>query len=319
MFCGVNMCSFGIICACGQRVTFQGSLAIMKKTQQAARSAISVLALSIALGAAPGLDFSLMTGSAMAREAEASDGHDGGRGSAGGHGEDEGSDHGGEEGDEGADHGGGHSGGRGGSDRGGDHGSGAGGQGGPTGGFGNRPESAGGDGDSSEARGQRAGQGQDGAGRPVWAREGIPAVELGRLSVVRSPDQVLDRAFNEALAGFSAEMAAFYNLTLDQMIERLSLDWDNVQFIDSPLQNLALLRDALGGASVLNSLPAVSNDTATLMAAFLGTASDKTLPITADTVIAVTTILGTPVTGAAASTLAERADAIRVAILAGHG
>jgi len=38
-----------------------------------------------------------------------------------------------------------------------------------------------------------------GGGKPFWAQEGIPELELGRLSVVRSPDQVLQRAFVEAL------------------------------------------------------------------------------------------------------------------------
>ena len=31
-------------------------------------------------------------------------------------------------------------------------------------------------------------------GRPVWAKEGIPAVELGRLSVARAPAHVIDKA-----------------------------------------------------------------------------------------------------------------------------
>ena len=52
---------------------------------------------------------------------------------------------------------------------------------------------------------------------------------------------------------------------------------------------------------------------------FLGTASDKTVPISSDTVVAVTTILGTPITGSEAEELAEDAEEIRIAILAGHG
>jgi hypothetical protein len=55
------------------------------------------------------------------------------------------------------------------------------------------------------------------------------------------------------------------------------------------------------------------------MAAFLGVASDKAIPITADTVTAVTTILGAPMTGAAAAALAADAEAIRVAVQTGHG
>ena len=89
-------------------------------------------------------------------------------------------------------------------------------------------------------------------------------------------------------------------------------------FIDSPLQNLALLGDLLEGGSALGDAGVATDDTL-LAAMLLGAASDKTIPVTTDTVIAVTTILGTPVTGSDAIELAELAEAIRVAILAGHG
>jgi len=55
------------------------------------------------------------------------------------------------------------------------------------------------------------------------------------------------------------------------------------------------------------------------MAVFLGVASDKTVPITTETVIAVTTILGYPITGDDAEDLAKDAEAVRIAVLAGHG
>lgn len=164
------------------------------------------------------------------------------------------------------------------------------------------------------------GQGQPGAGgRPVWAREGIPEVELGRLNVIRAPDHVLQRAYDEALASLTPEMAEFYSMNLDEMIAALSTDFENTSYIDSPLQNLALLEDALDGSSVLTSTGEISNSTSNLMAAFLGVASDKTIPITADTVTAVTTILGSPISGSTASALAADADSIRRAVLAGHG
>lgn len=114
-------------------------------------------------------------------------------------------------------------------------------------------------------------------------------------------------------------MAGFYSLSLDEMIVELSTNWDNVSILDSPLQNLALFQDALDGTSVLTSTGEIVNSTDTLMAAFLGVASDKTVPITADTVTAVTMILGAPVSGAAAAALAADAEAVRVAVLAGHG
>lgn len=169
----------------------------------------------------------------------------------------------------------------------------------------------------SEGKGPQAGSpAGSGGGKPPWAQEGIPEVELGRLSVARSPDQVLDRALAEALATFTDDMKAFYELPLDAMIEQLSLNWDNLTIYDSPLQNLALMDDILADGST--QLP-VSNSNETLLAVFLGVASDKTIPVSTETVIAVTTILGYPMDADAAATLAADAEAIRIAVLAGHG
>lgn len=174
-------------------------------------------------------------------------------------------------------------------------------------------------GNSDAGGGGKRGAGASGTAgtRPVWAKEGIPEVELGRLNVARSPDQVLSRAYAEAMAmaTITPEIVDFYKLTQAQMISQLSLHWDDVLFYDSPLQNLAMLKETLNGTQVLGGI----NSADTLMAAFLGTASDKTIPISVNTVIAITTILGTPVSGAAASKLAKEAEAIRIAILAGHG
>ncbi len=173
----------------------------------------------------------------------------------------------------------------------------------------------------SDGKGPQAGgpsTSGSGGGKPVWAQEGIPEVELGRLSVARSPDQVLQRAYDEALATLTPEMVSFYSLSLDEMIFEMSTNWDNITIIDSPLQNLSLFKDALDGTSALSTL-GVTNTTDTLLAAFLGVASDKTVPISSDTVFAVSTILGTPITGAAADALAAEAEAIRIAVLAGHG
>lgn len=115
-------------------------------------------------------------------------------------------------------------------------------------------------------------------------------------------------------------MEAFYSLPFDNadttILSELSLNWDNLTIYDSPLQNLALMEDILEDGD--SQLP-VNNDADILMAVFLGVASDKTLPITSDTVIAVTTILGYPITGQDAADLAEDAEAVRIAVLAGHG
>jgi hypothetical protein len=186
-------------------------------------------------------------------------------------------------------------------------------------GAGGQGQGQGGPGEDSEGKGPKAGSaGSNGGGKPIWAQEGIPEVELGRLNVARSPDQVLNRALAEAISGLTPEMISYYNLGLDDAIVALSLEWDETSFIDSPLQNLALLKDLLDGTSVLTDA-GVTTDVSTLAAMLLGAASDKTVPISVDTVIAVTTILGTPVTGASAAQLAAEAEAIRVAVLAGHG
>jgi len=153
-------------------------------------------------------------------------------------------------------------------------------------------------------------------GKPIWAQEGIPEVELGRLNVARSPDRVLDRAYAEAMATLDSDMTSFYSQPYSSIVSDLTEKFREVSYIDSPLQNLSMLRASLDGTL---AMPGVSNDPATLRAVFLGVASDKTVPISTDTVVAITAILGTPVGGAEAAALAARAEAVRVAILAGHG
>ena len=209
-----------------------------------------------------------------------------------------------------------------------DHGAGKGGKGksGTSGGGheGSGSESAsdrGGRNGDNGSGGKKSGQSNAQKGqRPPWAQEGIPEVELGRLNVARAPRHVLDRAYDEALASFTADMATYYNLSLGEAIDALSSDFDNLNFIDSPLQNLALLRDIMGnGGSVLNSLDEVQNSDATLAAVFLGTASDKTVPVTPETAYAVGIILGFEMSPAQATALATDAEKVRVAILQGHG
>jgi hypothetical protein len=178
---------------------------------------------------------------------------------------------------------------------------------------------------SSDSKGPQAGGPADtgsSGGKPVWAQEGIPEVELGRLSVARSPDQVLDRAYDEALATMTPEMIDFYNIADEDgwvaLLDTISNEWDTISFIDSPLQNLALMEEALDGTSALSSV-GVTTDNDMLLAIFLGVASDKSVPISIDTVVAVTTILGDPITGDDAASIAKAAEEVRIAVLAGHG
>lgn len=224
-----------------------------------------------------------------------SDGRGGGRGGqSGGHdaGDDSGHDH----DDSGADHEGGKKGG-------GKHGA-AGGQG----------------------RGHDSARGGDhsvvtrifGGGRPVWAQEGIPEVELGRLNVGRAPGHVLARAELEALSGYTTEMAALYNLSAEEAAALLQTSFRELDRFDSPLQNLALYKDVLTFGR--SQLPGIDNDPLELAAIFLGSASDKNLAISEDTVIAINRILGlVELNEQDGASLAAKAETVRAAILVGHG
>ena len=120
------------------------------------------------------------------------------------------------------------------------------------------------------------------------------------------------------MSSFNEEVASFYRLDLASMEKELASNWDSIRIIDSPLQNLALLRDALDGTSVLRQV-GITTDNDTLLAVFLGTASDKTIPVTPDAALAVSVILGQPLSPSEAAALADMAERIRIAILTGHG
>ena len=138
--------------------------------------------------------------------------------------------------------------------------------------------------------------------------------------MARSPDRVLDRAYLEALSNFTSDKVAFYNMSIDEAAAVLRTDFRNVSMLDSPLQNLSLLRDILeNGNSVLNSLDQVQNDNLTLAAIFLGTASDKSIEIIPETAYALSVILGYELSEGQARALASDAEIIRAAIYEGHG
>ena len=154
--------------------------------------------------------------------------------------------------------------------------------------------------------------------RPVWAREGIPAVELGRLNVGRAPGHVLARAEAEALSEYTVAMAELYNLSAEQAAALLQTGYDSVARIDSPLQNLALYKDVMTFGR--SQLPGLDNDRLELAAIFLGSAADKNVPISEDTVTAINRILGlVEPSPAERAELAIKADAVRAAIYSGHG
>jgi len=180
----------------------------------------------------------------------------------------------------------------------------------------------------SDAKGPKYGGGENAnkpgsgtqGGKPVWAQEGIPEVELGRLSVVRAPAHVIDKAEAEAIANFNpTASAALYSMTAEAFAAYVLANYATVVRIDSPLENLGLYKEYL--ADLQTALPGVTPASKLDLAAiFLGSASDKTIAVSNDTVIAVTKILGLPAfTEAEIAALAAKADTVRLAIAEAHG
>ncbi len=211
------------------------------------------------------------------------------------------------------------------------------GQGGSTG------TESGEEGTSSDKKGPRFGggtstrkpEGGTTGGRPVWAKEGIPAVELGRLSVARAPASVLGHALTETLSNWTTTgtttmtlvidgvtktitVAQLYSYPASKFAEIVATNYALIVRVDSPLENLALLQNyaTTGVVPLTGVLPATKTD---LMGVFLGSASDKTIPISTDTVIAMNTILGLNLTPTEIASVAVAAEEVRVAILSGHG
>ncbi|MUT73009.1 hypothetical protein [Stutzerimonas frequens] len=106
-------------------------------------------------------------------------------------------------------------------------------------------------------------------------------VELGRLSVGRSPSKVLDHSLDEALSKLTAEGVV---IAIDSS-GRLTVDGTT---IDSPLENLALYETYMTTGTIPGvTLPAGFNP-----AALLAAAGDKTGTISVDTLVYMNSILG---------------------------
>lgn len=192
---------------------------------------------------------------------------------------------------------------------------------------GRRGRGGGGGGSAGKAEGGGSG------GRPVWASEGIPEVELGRLNVARAPAGVLNHALGEVTSnwpntsravitlnnGEQMTVAELYSRPAGEFARIVQNNYRAIVRIDSPLENLGLLKDLVSNqkTALAGVTPASQTD---LAAIFLGSASDKTMPITADTVTALYAILGLPgLSAEQTATLANEADAVRSGINTGHG
>jgi hypothetical protein len=163
-------------------------------------------------------------------------------------------------------------------------------------------------------------------GRPVYAKDALvyngTTAELGRMNVARAPEAVFERQLVEALAALNTD-SSLYTLSLAQAIAAITAE--TAVRIDSPLANLALLKDLLAdGKIVVNDSLTLSGSVA-LQALLVGSASDKTIPITDATVFAVYTILGAVpktaeggVDAAAITEIATAAESVRQAVLFAH-
>lgn len=104
-------------------------------------------------------------------------------------------------------------------------------------------------------------------------------VDLGRLSVARSPSKVLDHALKEAIAKLTSGVVTV-SATGQLMVDGVT--------IDSPLENLALYDLYM----TTGTLPGVTLPADFNPAALLAAAADKTGTITVDTVVYMNSILG---------------------------
>lgn len=184
--------------------------------------------------------------------------------------------------------------------------------------------------ESSDAKGPKARKPDEGTtgGKPVWAQEGIPEVELGRLNVARSPGHVINQALSEAINNLNTD-STLYTGTFSAANTAI-LNGTAVR-IDSPLENLALYKDLLTDGQIVLSDGGTPDDTSDdvllsssmtnleLAAIFLGGASDKTVEITDNTVIAINSILGITMSSEDVSSLADMADQVRINIHTEHG
>ncbi|MFA6188410.1 MAG: hypothetical protein WC680_03930 [Sulfuricurvum sp.] len=174
---------------------------------------------------------------------------------------------------------------------------------------------------SSDGKGPKAGSGGTGGTKPVWASEGIPVGDYGRLNVARAPQNTRDQALAEALKTITdwtlytgtleaAELAIYNSNNPATPIVR----------VDSPTQSLALYQAVLRDGSI----PAIGGGSTFVQAAiFLASAADKSKVLDPNAVTAMNTILGvkSPGTGTEAENdlaLYIAAEKIRLAIQTAH-
>jgi len=173
--------------------------------------------------------------------------------------------------------------------------------------------------ETSEGKGPKYGSGGKDGGKPIWASEGIPEGDYGRLNVARAPQHTRDQALAEALATITDW--SLYTKTLDQAVAAVyASNTTPIVRVDSPTQSLALYQSVLKNSTlIVKDGVVVPGSTLTQAAIFLASASDKTKIITTNTVIAMNTILGvTNPSGVTNEQMAAAAESVRLAIQVAH-
>ncbi len=118
--------------------------------------------------------------------------------------------------------------------------------------------------------------------------------------------------------GITYTVAQLYSLPAAQFAALLSAYYDSFVRFDSPLENLALLRAVyLAPSTMLTGVTPYSNSD--LAAIAIGSASDKTIPISINTGVALNTILGLWIPADQVPYIATQAELVRQAIVVGHG
>lgn len=183
-------------------------------------------------------------------------------------------------------------------------------------------------------------------GSPQWASQEL--TDIGRLNVARAPADVLLRAKDGGLDEISGDLTfytevasilATYDLTTEDGFNAAvnavaALLRSDPTRVDSPLSNLAFYQDLIDdgiiartdGTVVLDVSALDMDDRYTLAAVFLGSAADKTLAVTPDTVHAIDVIFAFEATTTPPentdldqdTTLALAADVVREAIQTVH-
>jgi hypothetical protein len=143
--------------------------------------------------------------------------------------------------------------------------------------------------------------------------------------VVRAPVNVFDRQLAEALKTLDVDATSLYTTAeLAAVIAAIRAEDPSFVRVDSPLQNLALLKCLLEDNAIGANVVTVDSaaEFTTLAGLLIGSAADKTIPVEPATVYALTKIIEkkepTLPFGVTIEQVAAAAEEVRQAVLFAH-